>query len=64
MILYYLPHCLFFQGGDDKRVLLWRSSELTEMKKPKPTIMKKEHYSNIFSTVFDCDSRTVFSAGN
>lgn len=50
-------------GGDDRRVLLWRTSHFSAIRTPTPIIMKTQHMENIFSTVFDCQKNHVFSAG-
>lgn len=49
-------------GGDDRRVLLWNIDK-TLYHKEEPVIMKGQHRSNIFCTVFDGGNRHLFSAG-
>ncbi|XP_065067254.1 DDB1- and CUL4-associated factor 5-like [Rhopilema esculentum] len=51
-------------GGDDRRVLLWNINKATRQKIANNCQLKTEHLSNIFCTVFDNETRFVFSAGN
>lgn len=51
------------QGGDDRRVVVW-NVEKCVYGNGSPVIMKGEHRSNIFCTVFDIENRHIFSAGN
>ena len=60
----YIIYNPFFSGGDDKRVLLWNTGEMCKVKSAQPIVMKGEHFSNIFSAVFDCSNKFIFSAGN
>lgn len=56
---YYL-----FLGGDDKRVLVWKASELfTKLDKPKLEVMKGRHESNIFCLAFTSDTEQLLSSG-
>lgn len=57
--LFYHFH---FQGGDDRRVVVW-NVEKCVYGSQKPITMKGEHRSNIFCTVFDNDNKHIFSAG-
>lgn len=50
-------------GGDDRRVVVWNVEKCVYGTR-KPILMKGEHRSNIFCTVFDNDNRHIFSAGN
>lgn len=55
-------------GGDDCGVFLWRTydlmlGEVGQMPKPL-RVMKRRHFSNIFSVGFAADGRVGFSAGN
>jgi hypothetical protein len=50
-------------GGDDRRVLVWRTEEAV-CGLSHPITLKTEHASNIFSTVFDNSNEHVYSAGN
>ena len=50
------------QGGDDRRVVVW-NVEKCVYRNGSPVIMKGEHRSNIFCTVFDIENRHIFSAG-
>eukprot|EP00794_Sanderia_malayensis_P020108 gene20108-22079_t len=51
-------------GGDDRRVLLWDFSKAKQQNKCKPILMKTEHQSNIFCTVFDNHTDHILSSGN
>uniref|UniRef100_A0A915PM72 Uncharacterized protein n=1 Tax=Setaria digitata TaxID=48799 RepID=A0A915PM72_9BILA len=52
-------------GGDDRRVLMWKLSDVQVMGNPKPVaIMKQMHYSNIFSVGFSNKCERLYSAGN
>lgn len=57
-----LKYAYFLSGGDDRRVLLWNLDK-TLYRKEEPIVMKGQHRSNIFCTVFDGDNRHLFSAG-
>ena len=50
-------------GGDDRRVLLWDVNKVVRKGDIAPSQMKTEHLSNIFCTVFDNDTKHIFSAG-
>ena len=49
-------------GGDDRRVLVWRTEEAA-CGRSHPITLKTEHASNIFSTVFDNSNEHIYSAG-
>ncbi|CAG9538430.1 unnamed protein product [Cercopithifilaria johnstoni] len=52
-------------GGDDRRVLMWKLSDVQVMENPKPiTVMRQMHYSNIFSVGFSNKCERLYSAGN
>lgn len=56
---------LFISGGDDRRVLLWRVSEvLNDELRNSPTVMDAEHSSNVFCLSFNHDNSKIFSGGN
>ncbi len=56
---------LLASGGDDKRVLLWRSADLLVCEDVKPrTAMRTSHESNIFCLAFDSCAHRLWSAGN
>ena len=50
-------------GGDDRRVLLWDVNKVTRKGHTAPCQMKTEHLSNIFCTIFDNETKHIFSAG-
>jgi len=52
---------LLASGGDDRRVLLWRTSG---MPKCAPIAEFGGHMANIFATEFDPSSKTLLSGGN
>ncbi|XP_062502276.1 DDB1- and CUL4-associated factor 5-like isoform X2 [Corticium candelabrum] len=54
---------LILSGGDDRRVLVWRTEEAVSQC-CRPIALKTEHASNIFSTLFDNSNEHVYSAGN
>lgn len=57
------PDCLLnFEGGDDRRVLLWQVEKSIGGKSP--TAMEKQHQSNIFCLGFNGDNTKIFSGGN
>lgn len=49
-------------GGDDRRVVVW-NVEKCVYGSGSPVVMKGEHRSNIFCTVFDNDNTHIYSAG-
>lgn len=49
-------------GGDDRRILLWRSCELIEGKH-RSVAMEVLHDSNIFSLAFSSNNAYAYSAG-
>jgi len=51
-------------GGDDRRVLLWNVNKVTRKGHTATHQMKTEHLSNIFCTIFDNETKHIFSAGN
>lgn len=55
------PVCV--QGGDDRRVLLWRVEQAIQGM-GKPTVMRAQHVSNIFCLGYDSSKTKIFSAGN
>ena len=60
-----LYHCL--TGGDDRRVLMWRTCHATmDIAGPgkSPKIMDAEHASNIFCLAFSNDRERLYSGGN
>lgn len=54
---------LIYEGGDDRRVLLWKLEEAMAGI-GEPHAMKNQHYSNIFCLSFNNDSTKIFSGGN
>ncbi|VDN06469.1 unnamed protein product [Thelazia callipaeda] len=52
-------------GGDDRRVLLWRISDIHLSENPTPlAVMNEKHYSNIFTVKFSLKSDRLYSGGN
>merc|ERR550532_1921788 len=50
-------------GGDDRRILVWKTEEaLNEL--PVKYTMKGQHHSNIFCLAFDNHNTKVLSGGN
>ncbi|KAL5464109.1 hypothetical protein EMCRGX_G033075 [Ephydatia muelleri] len=54
---------LLMTGGDDRRILLWRTCELIEGKH-RSVAMEGLHESNIFSLAFSSNNAYAYSAGN
>ncbi|XP_058809986.1 DDB1- and CUL4-associated factor 5 [Phymastichus coffea] len=54
---------LLVSGGDDKRVLLWKTAKAIR-NHGKPVVMKAQHMSNIFCLGYNCCNSKIFSAGN
>ena len=58
----FILFSLIIQGGDDRRVVVW-NVEKCVYGSSSPVVMKGEHRSNIFCTVFDNDNTHIYSAG-
>lgn len=58
----FILFSLIIQGGDDRRVVVW-NVEKCVYGSGSPVVMKGEHRSNIFCTVFDNDNTHIYSAG-
>ena len=62
--IYSLYNFVSCTGGDDKRILLWNMGAVKDcIRVPTPSIIKTDHYSNIFTLAFSCDNDHVMSAG-
>uniref|UniRef100_A0A1I8I092 WD_REPEATS_REGION domain-containing protein n=2 Tax=Macrostomum lignano TaxID=282301 RepID=A0A1I8I092_9PLAT len=57
-------------GGDDTSIILWNIerdilvADSSSSSQSSPTRMSERHMSNIFALQFDCQSRSLISAGN
>ncbi|CAI4226105.1 unnamed protein product [Auanema sp. JU1783] len=54
----------FLSGGDDRSVLMWKTSEALLKKRPEAMKMDSEHISNIFAVEFNCNGNIAYSGGN
>ena len=59
----YIYFLKLYQGGDDKRVLIWDLEKSIAGCGP-PIIMDRNHQSNIFCLTFDHTNRRIYSGGN
>ena len=54
----------FISGGQDRRVLLWKLSDVFgNKKKPDPTVMVTNHVNSLFCLAMGPDNDRIFSGG-